>query len=53
MLTETEIWFVATFYKKIASILLKTNSMDMILSTPGQWYLDYLDNGLWSALQNF
>lgn len=27
--------------------------MDMILSTPGQWYLDYLDNGLWSALQNF
>jgi hypothetical protein len=23
MLTETEIWFVATFYKKIASILLK------------------------------
>ena len=27
--------------------------MNMILSTPGQWYLDYLDNGLWSALQNF
>ncbi|MDD4919266.1 MAG: hypothetical protein PHX94_00965 [Bacteroidales bacterium] len=20
------------------------------LSTPGEWYLDYLDNGLWSAL---
>ncbi|HOO42768.1 MAG TPA: hypothetical protein PLC77_03555 [Bacteroidales bacterium] len=22
------------------------------LSTPGQWYLDYLENGLWSALEN-
>ncbi|MDD2538699.1 MAG: hypothetical protein WC377_02075 [Bacteroidales bacterium] len=22
------------------------------LSTPGQWYLDYLENGLWSALDS-
>ena len=22
------------------------------LSTPGEWYLEYLENGLWSALQS-
>ncbi|MFA5301469.1 MAG: hypothetical protein WC395_02145 [Bacteroidales bacterium] len=22
------------------------------LSTPGQWYLDYQENGLWSALES-
>ncbi|NLH24221.1 MAG: hypothetical protein GX474_06870 [Bacteroidales bacterium] len=22
------------------------------LSTPGEWYLDYLENGLWSALES-
>ena len=22
------------------------------LSTPGQWYLDFLNNGFWSALQS-
>ncbi|HOO69179.1 MAG TPA: hypothetical protein PLS52_02975 [Bacteroidales bacterium] len=22
------------------------------LSTPGEWYLDFLENGLWSALEN-
>ncbi len=22
------------------------------LSTPGEWYLDFLENGLWSALES-
>ncbi|NLA16297.1 MAG: hypothetical protein GX877_07165 [Bacteroidales bacterium] len=26
--------------------------MNIILSTPGQWYLEYLDNGLWAALES-
>ncbi|MFA5444463.1 MAG: hypothetical protein WC128_08935 [Bacteroidales bacterium] len=26
--------------------------MITLLSTPGEWFLDYQENGLWSALEN-
>jgi hypothetical protein len=44
--------YVAALSAKIVSLLKIQKKMISLLSTPGQWYLDYLENGLFSALES-